>query len=822
MAATKRAFNAPYEAQFTDRIAFPLGGMGAGMVALEGTGALSHVSVRHNPEVFNEPQVFAAVSVKSAAKDAPRVVRVLEGPVPEWKHFGMPGSGQGAGGKTYGLPRFDRAKFTTRFPFAEIALSDDEFPLEATLTGWSPFTPPDADMSSLPCAALEYTLTNPSRAAVDAVFSFHADNFMKTTPRPGGSSGGKEKPVSHVDPLPRGFALCNDAEPDAPYSEGAFAFTLLDGAPKVNCGWFRGGWFDPLSVVWRSLVEGTMPEAGSATGGWPSPGGSLYLPVKLAPKESRKITVLLSWFVPNSDRQCGGVPEGEAMEFHRPWYASRFSSIAEVDAFWRKNYAKLRASSSAFADAFYDSTLPPEIVEAAAANLSILKSATVLRQFDGRFWAWEGMGDSWGSCRGTCTHVWNYAMAVSSLFPAMERTLRETEFNEDQAADGKQMFRALLPIRRDVTGSESGFHAAADGQLGGLMKLHREWRASGSDAWLATLWPQAKASMEYCIRTWDPDEKGGLFEPHHNTYDIEFWGPDGMCGSFYVGALKAMSVMASALGEDPARWETLYQRARAYTEEHLWNGEYFYHDVRFRGLRAPDPATHMSFSGQYSAEALALMQREGPKYQYGKGCLSDGVLGAWIAARCGLGEILDPKKVKSHLLAVHRHNFKHSVKRHANPQRPTYALGEDAGLLLCSWPNPADRLTLPFPYSEEVWTGIEYQVASHLLDFGCKREAADIVRGVRARYDGRVRNPFNEYECGHWYARALASYGLLESSPNFKYDAKTSTLALSKKTPDGRYFLAGEKGFGTVEIKGGAAVFTPRSGKLAVKKIVRM
>ena len=819
MAAAKRAFNAPYESSFTDRIAFPLGGMGAGMIALEGAGALSHVSLRNNPDIYHEPQMFAAVSAKSAAKGAKRAVRLLEGPVPKWKYFGMPNSGMGAGGKTYGLPRFDRAKFTTRFPFAEIKLSDDEFPLEATLTGWSPFTPPDADTSSLPCAALEYTLTNPSRSAVDAIFSFHSTNFMKSAYRHGAAP--QDPPPYHVDPLPRGFALCNDAESDAPHAEGAFAVSLKDDTPKVNCGWFRGGWFDPLSVVWRSLTEGTMPTSGRLTEGVPSSGGSLYLQVKLAPKESRKITVLLSWFVPKTNLQCGGVPEGATPEYHAPWYASRFSSITEVDAFWRKNYAKLHAASSVFADAFYDSTLPPEIVEAAAANLTILKSPTVLRQFDGRMWAWEGMNDNCGSCRGTCTHVWNYAMAVSNLFPSMERTLRETEFNENQAADGKQMFRALLPIRRDVTGYESRFHAAADGQLGGIMKLHREWRASGSDAWLATLWPQAKASMEYCIRTWDPDEKGGLFEPHHNTYDIEFWGPDGMCGSFYVGALKAMSVMASALGDDPARWETLYKRARAYTEENLWNGEYFFHDVRFRDLRAPDPATHMSFAGQYSTEALALMQSEGPKYQYGKGCLADGVLGAWIAARCGLGEILDPKKVKSHLLSVHRYNFKPSLKRHANPQRPTYAIGDDAGLLLCTWPNAADRLTLPFPYSEEVWTGIEYQVASHLLDFGCKREAADIVRGLRARYDGRVRNPFNEYECGSWYARALASYGLLESFPNFKYDAKTATLTLAKKASDGRYFLAGEKGFGTVEVKAGAATFTPRAGKLAVKKIVR-
>jgi hypothetical protein len=49
--------------------------------------------------------------------------------------------------------------------------------------------------------------------------------------------------------------------------------------------------------------------------------------------------------------------------------------------------------------------------------------------------------------------------------------------------------------------------------------------------------------MDFCIRSWDPAGKGIVEEPHHNTYDIEFWGPDGMCTSFYLGALYAMTRM---------------------------------------------------------------------------------------------------------------------------------------------------------------------------------------------------------------------------------------------------------------------------------------
>ena len=154
---------------------------------------------------------------------------------------------------------------------------------------------------------------------------------------------------------------------------------------------------------------------------------------------------------------------------------------------------------------------------------------------------------------------------------------------------------------------------------------------------------------------------------------------------------------------------------------------------------------------EVSPEALELLKEQGPKYQYGNGCLSDGIFGAWLAYMCGLGDILDREKVKSHLLSVYKYNFKRDLSEHVNPQRSGFALGSEGGLLLCTWPL-GGQPALPFVYSNEVWTGIEYQVASHLLSVGCIEEGIDIVQMCRSRFDGRRRNPFNEYECGHWYA----------------------------------------------------------------------
>ena len=481
----------------------------------------------------------------------------------------------------------------------------------------------------------------------------------------------------------------------------------------------------------------------------------------------------------------------------------------------RENYERLRAASAAYRDCFFDTTLPPEVVEAVAANLSILKSPTCMRQHDGSFWGWEGCRDTDGCCNGSCTHVWNYAQALPHLFPGLERSMREATLLACQDEQGHQTFRTPLPIGP----AGHGFHAAADGQLGHVMRVYREWRISGNTAWMVCLWPQVKQSLDYCIEAWDPDHQGTLREPHHNTYDIEFWGPDGMCTSMYLGALEAVVRMGTAAGADVSFYKQLAADGREFMEKELFDGEYFVQNIQIEGLQATDPTSMKGINMNYSPEAVALLRKEGPKYQYGTGCLSDGVLGAWIADMCGLGPILDQRQVQSHLMAVYRYNFRPDLSEHANPQRPTYALNDEGGLLLCSWPK-GGQLSLPFVYSNEVWTGIEYQVASHLMLAGHTDEGLDIVRACRDRYDGRLRNPFSEIECGHFYARALASYGLLQGLSGARYDAVEKVLYLDPRIQgDFRAFLCTATGFGTVGLRSGKPFVDVKSGSIDIDRI---
>ncbi len=786
-----------------DMIAFPMGGMGAGMICLQGRGALGNVSLRHRPDYRLNPNMFSAISVR---RHDQWVARVVEAPVADHDVFACaPEGGLGySAALSYGLPRFSAGSFTSHFPFAQLHLTDDQLPLEVRITGWSPFIPGDEDSASLPCAALEYTFENLSGAPLEAVYYFVCENFLAVN---------QEARVRRVE---NGFVV--EQPPAGQLSDEAALCAQVDAPAQVDACWVRGGWsFDRLTLVWKHIAQGMLRDC-EYQDDFPrhSPGATLAVPLNLPAHGKKRVTLRLCWYVPHSGLHAG-IPESmleQADLDYQPWYAGRYASVDEVAQDWRARYDALRQGTMSFTACFYDTDQPEEITEAVAATLSVLKSPTVLRQKDGRFWAWEGSENTRGSCHGSCTHVWNYQQALCHLFPRLERSLRETEFFVTQNAQGHQNFRAPLPIQ--VT-DDHAFHAACDGQLGGIIKVYRDWRISGDTDWLRHMFPRVKSSLDYCIAAWDPERHGTVTKPHHNTYDIEFWGADGMCTSFYLTALRAYAEMARALGEDAAAYEALYARGRAWMEKELFNGEYFCQRVAY----APEDLSYSSgfgMEGGIPPEVAALLQAEGPRYQYGDGCLSDGVVGFWLGEISGLKGLIDENMLRASLRSIFRCNFKPDLSRHANPQRAGYALNHEGGLLLCTWPR-GGKPSLPFVYCDEVWTGIEYQVASHLIAKGEEQQGLEIVRTLRRRYDGTVRNPYDEYECGHWYARCMASYALVQAWSGVRYDAVEKALHV-RASREGRWFWAGEEGFGTVEVRGGKVSVRMERGQLEVKKIV--
>jgi uncharacterized protein (DUF608 family) len=821
------------------QVAMPIGGIGAGCICMNGYGGLQDFSIRTRPENTALPAEFSANSPEAAfailhVKGGPGISKLVEGPFPPFKIFdqGLQGQGLRRGGFE-GFPRFQKCTFKGEFPFGEATLSDPSVPIEVRVTGWNPFIPLDDKNSGIPCVILEYTLRNSSSQSVEYELSYHLSHLAP------GCKPDQAATLNSVIPG-KGVFLSNREEPNAE-AYGSASLIAIGATPgdglRIKGMWLRSpGWeFDSLSALWREVSSGNFSanDGSNNVDNAGRNGASILLESQLAPGASRTHPILIAWHFPNSYLREGAKDEsagvqgpagcravaGDGPPPWNPYYATQWKDAREVALYVDQNYTSLRSRTVRFKEAMFSSSLPPYVLDAVSANLGILKSPTALREANGNLWGWEGCFPDSGCCHGSCTHVWNYAQAFPHLYPQLERTLRDLELVRSMDERGHVTFRGAIPDGP----VDHSFHAASDGQLGGIMKLYRDWHISGDTDWLKRMYPLAKRSIDYGIRTWDPDHRGALFEPHHNTYDIEFWGAEPMCTSIYIGALSAMAEMAKAVGQpaDAESYGNLARSSAKYVDEHLFNGEYYEQKVQYEGLRDTSFAQSVAHVDANSSEMQQLLKREGPKYQYGTGCLSDGVIGAWMARIYGIETPLAQEHVRSTLASIFKHNFKTDLSQHANAQRPGYAMGREPGLLICSWPR-GGKPTLPFVYSDEVWTGNEYQVASHLIHEGFVDEGLTIVKATRSRYDGRTRNPWNEYECGNWYARAMSSYALLGALSGFRYSAveKTVWLGPRVKTRPFECFFSTASGFGTIALRERAVAIRIIEGELTVEKIV--
>lgn len=741
-----------FEGAALSEVAFPLGGIGTGTISLGGRGNLRDWEIFNRPgKGVNLPFTFFALYFE---QDGRKLVRVLEGPL-------RPPFTTGSGFRREevpGLPRMEKARFKGEYPFAAIELSDSQIPLQITLEAFNPLVPLKPEDSGIPAFILRYRVKNTGSAPAKITIAGSILNPVGFDGEGQVGGLGHDKFGQNVNeirktPTLRGLTMSSrKVKPEAP-AYGTMA--LATPWPDITCltHWVRGEWWDDLQIFWDDFAaDGRLEDLAEIS---PSPDGrsdvgTLGLMATVAPGEEVVLPFILSWHFPNVLNYFDIVPEQRGRIF-KNHYAERFPDAWAAAEYLQKNLGRLEDESRVFHQAFFSTTLPPYVLDAVSSQAAIIRTTTGLWLEGGNYFGFEGCSDQGGCCPLNCAHVWNYAQSLAFLFPSLERTMRETDFLNNVKPDGAMVFRTSLPLGSGVFWN---FKPAADGQMGRIISLYRDWQISGDTGWLRRLWPQAKKALDYAWTSWDADRDGLMEGEQHNTYDIEFYGPNSMMGAFYLGALKAGAAMATAVGDRASAKEYLamYDKGRAAYDKLLWNGEF------------------------YVQKYAQVMEK---KYQYGEGCLSDMLLGQWLGMVSGLGRYLPAERIQSSLRAIYKYNFLTDFRNFSNVQR-TYALNDEKGLLLCSWPR-GGRPPLPFPYSDEVWTGIEYQVASHLIYEGLLEEGLSVVKAVRDRYDGFRRNPWDEVECGHHYARAMSSWGVLLALSGFSYSGPEMRMGFDPK-----------------------------------------
>ena len=528
--------------------------------------------------------------------------------------------------------------------------------------------------------------------------------------------------------------------------------------------------------------------------------GSIGTRITLQPGETRTVDFLLTWYFPNRPSYYFGSDVTDIIP--NDWnqvlpsdqgtiignmYSNWYSSSRNVAQYLKKNFKRLTDETMRFHKTYYENnTLPYWLVKRTLMPLSILATETCQWWANDKFWAWEGVG----SCVGTCTHVWNYEQALAHFFPSLERNIREkTDFGESFQKDGSVLAR-------------NGWGGVLiDGHAGSILKGYREHLNSRDELFLRRNWDRIKRATEFIINE-DENQDGLIEKKQANTYDIAFYGANTYVGSLYLAALQAAAKMAGIMNDTAfaKKCTMIAEAGSANTVKNLWNGEYFVQDVNLK---------------------------DHPEYQYATGCLSDQLFGQTWNHLNNLGYLYPKYNVQKALQSIWRYNWTADVgvQNSVHPPERTYADKGEPGLFVCTWPYSAHMGETGVRYRDEVWTGIEYQVATNMIYEGMTDEGLSLIRSVDERYSPAKHNPWNEIECGDHYARAMASWGVMMAVQDYYYNGPEKILSYDPKikAEDFSSFFNAAEGWGNIQQKRQGKkqvnVISLRYGTLALRQL---
>jgi non-lysosomal glucosylceramidase len=801
-------------------VSLPVGGIGTGTVGYGGRGQFRDWELENHPSKgLTSPLTFLACQVAGAG------ARVLEGALFDSEVQGW----MGATAPLSGLPRFASCSFEATYPFGRVMLSDPSFPVRVSVAAVNPLIPGDPVDSGLPLAMYRVTLTSLASEPIRANLMFSVEALTGHSLR---SQGLPSDPVVSPRSVP-GLTgiLLSDAAMDTGHEEwGTLAAAVIGetvpgatvlGEDDTWAGpaWGLGKWNQGLFAMWEGFAASGRPSAGlfelDGVGSTSDAAiaGTLGTHRLLEPGGSAEVVFLLGWHFPNrrSWQASGKGPRGasgpETLGNH---YATRYLDAWAVLETEAPRLPALEETTSRFVSAFWSSDLSAAVKEAALFNLSTLRSQTFFRTADGHPFGWEGCLDDAGSCLGSCTHVWNYDQATGYLFGGLARQMRELEYLHATAADGGMSFRIDLPLEK----AQQFPLTAADGQFGCVVKLYRDWRLCGDDDWLRALWPACRRSIEFAWIEggWDADRDGVAEGAQHNTMDVEYYGPTPVIQGWYLAALAAGALLADAAGdtEFAATCRSVLASGQQATEEQLFNGSYYQQ-------RVIPPGDFARVSPRLRSPDMGAQRADQPEFQIGDGCITDQLVGDSYAQLTGIGAVFDAAHARSALASIHRLNYIADFGTWTNYIR-TYAVHGERGHIVESYPEGLPEH--PMPYWSEVWTGLEYAYAIGLILDGQAELAEDVVAAVRERFDGARRNPFDEAECGHHYARAMASWGLVVAQTGFSYDGRTGVMTFRRADRPAQWFWSTGEAWGTVvQAPGTAPVLDVLHGSVHVSEV---
>ncbi len=763
-----------YRGEHLTAISFPVGGIGSGLIQIDGLGRLAIWQIFNNHQHVVVPHSFFAVRVKRAECTA--MVRALQGePVGPF-------------------PAMKDISFRGEYPFGWFTFGDADLPVHIAMETFNPLVPLDARSSGIPCAIFSLTAANRTSAPVEVSFLASQQNvvgYLADKPIEGrrySGFGGSENRVIR-DGTATILHMTSAKPKDSP-GYGDMALMAFAGEAGGAASWKS---LENLAGEFATGKISGPGEAGPSAEG-ETLDGAIVVSFTLSPRETRAVTFALAWHFPNARHGDGGWHGTGNM------YANWWPDALAVAQYLQENLDELTAETRLYHDSVYSSNLPYWLLDRISSQVAVLRSRTCFWAKDGYFGGWEGCNQTGGCCPGNCNHVWHYAQAHARLFPEIARRMREQELRFQNPETG------AIPHRQPDS------FPAFDGQCGAVLNSYREHLMSPDGAWLKEHWPSIKKAMDFTIGTWDRDEDGVLAGAQSNTLDGALGGSSSWLGSLCLAALAAGERMA-LLQDEPEtakRYASIRVSGQKKQDETLFNGEYY--------IQIPEATPNEDYGdgchidqvlGQWWAHQLDL-----------------GWLYPADHVRAALGSLV------KHNFRGNFVGLKQSPRKFADDGDPgLQMITWPKGLQPFKVMRYSDEVMTGFEYSAAaamVQAGMTREGLAVVRAVSMRydgRLRANMTAGDYSSW-GYSGNPFGDDECGKFYARAMSVWSMLLACQGYIYDGPVGLIGFLPvwRPADHCSFFSAAEGFGLFHQRREDTRQTERievrSGRLRIEALV--
>jgi len=690
----------------------------------------------------------------------------------------------------------ERIEYQGRFPFVKMKFTDPEMPFVIYMEAFSPFIPHDPKNSSLPGVYFNFSIEATGDKDVSVMLIASQRNLVGYDLLEKYFRTDLEEGPGYV------FFSQTAGGMDTTHSSfGEMGFASLSEQSTWHLGWeHKHPYYENLLFTDRfeniNDTDGrnfTDPYTGEKVGRYGQREkeqrcfSSVAVTTDLSPGEKIDHDFVMTWYFPNnygaySDAQRRDEIWEKDYTFGQKitkdqghYYENFFSSAGEVARYMITNKVELTARTKQFTEDFYASSLDQFVLDQVNSNLNTFITSTTFIE-NGNFGIREGMSPykSWGP--NTTIDVSLYgSSAIINLFPELWKSAMRTH-KELQAPDGEINHGLGYDLDYTQNGTWGVFHRI-DMPGNYIQLVLRDYFHTNDRAYLEEMWPSLKRAVEYVLNERDEDndmmpDMTGIMCSYDN---FPMYGLSSYIQSQWIAAMKSMMIAAEIMEDDEGykRYEEIYLKGSGLMDEHLWNGEYYILSKDYTGL----------CSGMEGAT-----ERD-------DACLTDQIIGQWIAHQSSLGYLFDETHVKKALQKIMELSFK-----------------DGFGLRNCSWPEypelfPIHESNLWVDQANTPWTGVELAFASFLIYEGYVEDGLDVIREV----DNRQRNAglyWDHQEFGGHYYRPMAAWQIMNAFLGLGINQ--GTYSFSPKTEGNEYVLF-------FAFSGGTAHYVKRGQQVSIR-----